>query len=200
MRYADDYRTMIQVVDGQMRTGILEALDEQIGIGDGTGENFTGLLATPGVRWVAFVTDTLTTLRRARTVLESAGERVTGVALHPNDIERLDLMREDGATGGFLVTDNGFYTRLFGHVGAGTAAPPVIGSQHVPEGSAILRDWSTTLLQIKESDHTLAATQGLDEAGQVMFSRNLMRLRAEGRYSFDALRPATLAVADLTAA
>jgi hypothetical protein len=106
-------------------------------------------------------------------------------------------MREDGATGGFLVTSE-VWERIFGP-GAGSRVAAV-GSQHVPEGQAILGDWSTTLLRIKESDHTLAATQGLDELGQDMFERNLMRLRAEGRYSFDVLRPSALAVADLTAA
>src|SRR5680860_1452140 len=59
------------------------------------------------------VTASVTTLRKARTGQEVKGERVTAVAMHPTDIEALDLLREDGATGGFLL-DAGAYERIFG--------------------------------------------------------------------------------------
>lgn len=74
----------------------------------------------------------------------------------------------------------------------------MVGSQHIPAGTAVLGDWRQTLLRIRQSGHSLAATQGAAEDGKDMFAHNLMRLRSEGRYNFDLLRPGALLFADLT--
>lgn len=154
----------------------------------GIGEEWEGILNITGVTNVAFATDTVTTLRKSRTALENKGERVTSVAMNPTDIEALDLLREDGSTGGFLL-DSRAYERIFG---PGVRGVPSVA---VPQGQAIVGDWSLTRLLVRQGAHTLAATQAGD-----LFDKNQMKLRTEGRYGFQLLRPQGLAVVDLTAA
>lgn len=188
LRYLSDHETMINVLGHQMAVGIWEALEEQIVNGDGTGENFTGILEVAGTTDVPFATDVITTLRTARTVLESKGERVTGVAMHPDDVQALDMTREDGATGGFLLGDD-TCRRIFGPGVQGVA------SLAVPEGTAILGDFGQTRLRVRENVSTLSATQ----SGE-LFDRNQVKLRTEGRFGFQVSRPQALAVVALAAA
>lgn len=187
LRYLSDYGTLTQVLESQMCQGILEELERQVVSGSGTDDEFSGLLTTTGATDVPFDTDALTTVRKARTVLANAGEVPTGWVLHPSDMEALELMREDGASGGFLM-DGGAYDTLFG---PGIAR---VQSFAVPQGTAILADWSTLRLLVREGEHTLAATQAGD-----LFQRNQVLIRAEGRYGLVYWRPSAIAVVHLTA-
>jgi HK97 family phage major capsid protein len=186
LRYLADHRSMTQVLDAQMRTGVLRKVEEQLVSGDGLGENFTGILYTTGVTDVGFDTDALTTVRKARTALEAKGENPTAWVVNPSDVEAFDLIREDGATGGFLM-NSGNYEAVFGR---GVSR---VSSLAVPAGTAILADWSQLRLLVRQAEHTLAATQAGD-----LFARNQVMLRAEGRYGIELLRPQAFAVVDLT--
>ncbi|MFK5691368.1 phage major capsid protein [Ornithinimicrobium sp. LYQ92] len=187
IRYAEDHASMMNVLETQMANGIVQAIENLIVNGTGQGEEWEGILTVDGTTQVAFAQDTLTTLRKARTTLESKGERVTAVAMNPNDLEELDMLREDGTAGGFLM-DSGAYDRILGR-----GVSPV-SSLVVPQGTAILGDWGTTGLLIRQGAHTLAATQAGD-----LFDTNRMKLRTEGRFGFEMLRPQALAVVDLLA-
>ena len=187
LRYLTDHASMMQVLDGEMRTGVMRALEAEVVAGDGTGEHFTGILTTTGTTGVTFSSDVLTTVRKARTALESKGESATAWVFHPNDVEGLDLMREDGATGGFLM-NSAAYAAVFGE------GVQRVTSLAVPEGTALLGDWRQTRLRIRENVQTLAATQAGD-----LFDKNQAKLRSEGRFGFELLRPQAMAVVDLTA-
>lgn len=188
IRYASDHASMVQVLDGQMKAGVEEAIERLIVSGSGTGEEWTGILNTSGVLQVSYTTDMVTSLRKARTALENSGQPVTAVAMNPADIEALDLLREDGATGGFLL-DTDAYERIFGR---GVRGVPSLA---VPVGRAIAGNWDATRLKVREGAHTLAATQAGD-----LFDKNQMKLRTEGRFGFKFTQPGALAVVDLTAA
>ncbi|WP_186321666.1 phage major capsid protein [Micrococcus luteus] len=192
-RYMEDHGSLIQVLDHQLRNGIFQTLERQILFGDGSPDQFSGILTTEGVLDVPFAGDMLTSLRRARTALESRQERVTGVAMHPNDVEKLTLLRENGDAGRFLV-DGDVYARIFG--------PDVqaVASLAVPEGSAIVGDWNGARLLVHEGEQALVATQALNENGQDMFERNEVRIRCEGRYAFELIRPGAFAVVHLRGA
>lgn len=77
-----DHSSMMQVVDGEMRQGVIRAVERQVVSGNGTGENFTGILSTTGVIQVPFLTEVPTTIRRARTVLANLGETPTAWVLN----------------------------------------------------------------------------------------------------------------------
>ena len=187
LRYLDDYSQLGSVLDVEMQAGVLETLEEQIASGDGEGENFTGILQTTGVTDVPFATDILTTIRKARTALAAKGETATAWVFNPADLEALDLMRENGANGGFLL-DSAAADTVFG--------PGIerVSSLAVPAGTAILGDFTKVRIRVRQGAHTLAATQAGD-----LFDKNQVKLRGEGRFGVDVIRPQAFAVVHLTA-
>jgi|GEM_PF-4019478 len=187
IRYATDHASMVQVLDGQMQAGLLETIERLVVSGTGADEEWKGILNTTGVTQVAFANDMVTTLRKARTTLENKGQPITAVAMNPLDIEELDLLREGGTTGGFLL-DTDAYERIFG---TGVRGVPSLA---VPQGKAIAGNWDVTRLMVRENAHTLAATQAGD-----LFDKNQMKLRTEGRFGFKFTQPGGLAVVDLVA-
>lgn len=187
LRYISDYTSMVEVLGTQMRGGVLSALEAQVVAGDGTGENFTGLLNMTGVLDVTFTGDVLTTLRRAVTVLQGKNEAPTAWVLNPTDAESIQLTREEGTTGGFLFGSQYAQGAVFGGVSQ------VVVSPAVPAGIALLADWRQFRLGVREAENTLAATQAGD-----LFETNRVKLRTEGRYGFKALRPQAAAVVHLS--
>jgi len=71
-RILSDHDDLIRVIDDQMLRYLLEELEDQISAGDGTGENFTGLLHTSGTLATSYATSIPATLRAARLQLETA--------------------------------------------------------------------------------------------------------------------------------
>ncbi|GEA79864.1 phage major capsid family protein [Cellulomonas uda] len=96
-------------------------------------------------------------------------------------------MREDGATGGFLMNSAAADTVF----GPGIRRVPSLA---VPAGTALLADWSQVRLRVREDAQTLAFHQ----SGE-LFKYNLVQLRTEGRYGIEIRRPQAFAVVDLTA-
>jgi HK97 family phage major capsid protein len=187
LRYLDDYDNLAGVLDSQMVDAVLDVLEAQIVNGTGEGEFFTGILNTTGVTDVPFTTDVLTTIRHARTVLGNKAENPTAWVFNPTDLEALDLMREDGTTGGFLMNSTAADTVF----GPGLRRVPSLA---VPAGTAILADWSQVRLRVREDAQTLAFFQ----SGE-LFKYNLVQLRTEGRYGIEIRRPQAFAVVHLTA-
>lgn len=191
VRYLDDHTSVIEVLQSQMAAGVFEKIEDLIVNGSGDGEEWEGILEVAGTTPVGFQGDIVKTLRKARTALETKGERVTAVAMNPADVEYLDLLREDqDNTGGFLL-DGAAYERIFG---PGVQGIPTVA---VPQGVAIVGDWSTTRLLVRQGVHTLAANQGSDGDAGDLFAQNLVRFRTEGRYGFQLTRPQALAVVEL---
>lgn len=187
IRFASDHASMIDVLNTQLVMGVWEEIERLVINGGfpsiGTEDEWLGLLGLAGsLTSVPYIGDMVSTLRRARTVLESKGEKVTAVAMHPQDAEALDMTREDGDTGGFLL-DTDAYARIFG--------PGVHGvtSLAVPQGVAFVGDWSTLRLRIRQNAHTLAATQAGD-----LFEKNQVKLRTEGRFGLEVRRPQAMAL------
>ena len=182
-RYLQDHTEAVALLEFEMAYGVLTALEEQVLSGDGTGENITGVLSTTGVSQVAFATDAVTTLRRARTALDVKEEAPSAWVFHPADAEALDLLRENGTTGDFLTLN-----RVLGTI-------PFVTSNAVPAGQALLGDWRQVQLLVRESSRIDVNTGGDD-----LFKKNQVMLRAEMRLGFYLRRPQALAVVDLTAA
>ena len=180
-RYFADHGNLIRFLQSEMEAGIRSALQTQIISGDGSGENLTGILATPGIESVAFASDALSTIRRALTVLQSSGVTPNALVMHPVDLEALDLLRDGGSTGRFLLGDPG----------TGSAETiwriPRVPSTEIQQGTAILADWDQSQLVVRED-----ATVALDRSGD-NFTKNLVTMRVEGRFGFAVLRPGSFA-------
>jgi HK97 family phage major capsid protein len=179
-------------LNGEMAAGVLDAIEYQAVSGDGSGENMTGILHTPGTTAVPFATDVVTSLRKAQTAMQALGEVPTGWALSPDDAEAIDLLRW-GTSGGFLSGGYENDAKVAGGSSDNVFGPyPRVVSPSVPAGTAILADWSQLKLFVREQMRI-----DLDASG-ALFQHNQIQLRAESRVGVGILRPQSFAVIDLT--
>lgn len=181
-RFFTDTIELERFLQSEMEHGLLTALETQIVQGDGTGENLLGILATSGTFSSPYTSNLPTTLRKARTALEVAGEIPTAWALHPAEAETIDLLRE-GADGAFL--NGNFAANILG-------ALPVVPTVAVPPGVALLCDWNLLQLVVREE-----ARLDADRSGD-LFRTNMVQMRVEGRYGFAVRR--TTAICKVTLA
>lgn len=192
LRLFADHNDLRMFLDNEMHGGVLDALEAQIASGSGVGENMTGILNTSGVATVAFATDMLTTIRKGLTLMQSTGVANGGnlsLLINPTDLEALDLLRADGATGQYLIGDPA------GDSLATLWTIPRVPSTSVAAGTALLGDFATGAQIIVRENSTLA----VDTSGD-LFTHNQALLRAEGRFGLAVKRPANFAILDLSAA
>ena len=187
-RLLQDYAELQSWLISELYQGLLDALETQVLSGNGTGENFEGVLNASGTTAVAFNTDVLTTLRSALTTFENVGVQPTAWVLNPSDAAAIDLLREETTpslfvTGGYLHGPAGS-ANVFGDV-------PRLISPRVPAGTALLADWSKVRLFTRGG----ILTQLNPFAG---FATNTTLLRSEMRIGMGLLRPSDFAVITLT--
>lgn len=185
-RALSDAAQIQTLIDQFLRYGLAETTEDQILTGDNIGENFEGILATSGTQGQAWDTDLLTTTRKARTLVRTVGRaRPTAFVFHPNDNERIDLLRN-------LAGD--FY---FGGPSSTPSAPlwglPRVESEAMPEGTGMVADWRMAVLWDREE----AAIQVSDSHAD-FFVRNLVAILAEMRAAFGVIRPTAFVEIDLT--
>lgn len=168
------------LINDELRADIAEVEETQILRGDGEGENLPGILSTSGIQQQAFDTDIFTTVRRAITKARVVGRVVpNAVALSPEDVETVDLARENGGSGAFL--------------GAGPFALgprtlwglPIIESEAIEAGRGLVGDFSKAVLWDRQQT-TITMTDSHDD----FFIRNLVAVLAEERVAFGVTRPA----------
>jgi HK97 family phage major capsid protein len=186
---ASQIRTMI---DNFLTYGLEEELEDQIINGDGTGEDFEGVLEVSGIQAQAWDTNLLVTTRKAKTKVRTVGRATaTAYLFNPADNERIDLLRDDAGgagTGSFLFgspAGNQLQT-LWGL--------PRVESEAVPSGVGIVADWRQAVLWDREQ----AAIQ-VSDAHEDYFVRNLVAILAEMRAAFGIMRPKAFVTIDLTA-
>ncbi|MGH3965093.1 MAG: phage major capsid protein [Pseudonocardiaceae bacterium] len=184
-RLLADHRNLETFLTSEMEEGLQRVLEEQIVSGSGTGENLTGLLNTSGILTQSWNTDLINTLRKAITAMEVIGETPTAWAMHPADVEVLDMLADNEARHFW----DGPQRQL-------TTAPlwslPVVKSTAIPTGTAVLGDWKHLRLVVRQD-----ATLDFDRSG-VLFQKNQFQARLEGRYGVAVLRPSAFCTVDLT--
>lgn len=191
IRLLEDHRELERWLHDEMVEGVLDALEQQVVSGTGSGENLVGLLTVAGTTAVPFAVDKVTSLRKARTSLQLLGESPDAVVLNPLDAEDVDLTRW-GAQGGFLLDGYTDTNASSGNVFGGSAIQRVI-SPSVPAGTAIVGDWQQLRLYVRQD-----VRLQIDTGGE-LFSHNQVVFRAEGRFGLGILRPSAFAIVDLTA-
>jgi HK97 family phage major capsid protein len=177
-----------------MVTGLAEAVAAQALTGDGTGENLTGITTASGIQVQAFVTDALITIRKSITALENLGLEAGLIVMHPSTWESIELLRENGATGGYLLGPSGQLPmdrakrQIWG--------VPVALSTGVTAGAGakalVIARGAVTLFH----DGVVEVKWGLvgDD-----FARNQVRCRAEGRFQMGVLLPSGVVCATVAA-
>lgn len=186
-----DAGQMQTLIDGFLRYGVDEELEDQMVLGDGTGENFEGLLNISNLTTQAWDTNELVTTRKAKTKVRVVGRATpTAYLLNPYDWETIQLIRADagGTEGPFMFggpsgqQDNALWNL------------PVVECESVPQGTGYVGDFKTLILWDREQTGVQITDSHND-----FFVRNLVAILAEARAAFGCLRPASIVEFDLSA-
>jgi HK97 family phage major capsid protein len=166
------------MIDGFLRDGITEELEDQIVQGDGNSPNFTGIINDANILSQAFATDLLTTVRKARTAIRTTGKRVvpTAIGMSPATWEVIDLLQD---------AEQRYY--FGGPMAMGTPrlwGLPVIESEAFPDATGVVGDFREGLLFDRESTMIRVSESHSD-----FFIRNISVILAEGRYGFGIRYP-----------
>lgn len=184
-RVLSDAAQLRTLIDAFLGYGLEEEVEDQIILGDGDGEDFTGILATDGVQEQPFVEDLLVTARKAITKVRKNGRaNVSAFVLSPEDNERFDLIRNNNGD---------FY--FGGPAGMGVSTlwgRPRVESEAVPQGTMIAADWKWAVMW----DRMAAGIRVFDQHADFA-ARNLVMILAELRAAFGIIRPPAFCLVDL---
>ena len=177
------------IIDNELMYGLRLQEDAQILSGSGTGENLTGILNTTGIQtynWSSGaysatpgLSDTKAdALRRAATLSFLAYYEPTGVVLHPNDWEDIELSKD--GNGAYVVAVSvalGGEQRLW--------RIPVVDTPAIAEGTALVGAFGTgAQIYDRESPSIRISEQHSD-----FFVRNAIVILAEQRLALAVKRP-----------
>lgn len=176
------------LINDELRKDIAETEENQILLGDGTGENLPGILTTSGIQSQAFDTDIFVTVRKALTKARTVGRVVpNAIVLNPTDVEVVDLARE--TAGGKFFSGGPFSTgprTLWG--------VPVLESEAITAGRGLLGDFSKAVLWDRQQ-----TTVTMTDSHADFFIRNMVAILAEERVAFGVTRPAAFVDVDTAA-
>lgn len=157
------------VIDAQLMRNLDAAKENMILNGSGQGAEPLGILNAPGLQEQDFDTDILTTVRKARTKIDTAGFTPTALVVSALDAEAIDLLQATNGTyyGGGPVAP-GITPSLWG--------VPIVVSNKVEQGTALMGDWASIHLLQVEGPNIRVFDQHKDYA-----EFNGLYLRAEER-------------------
>jgi HK97 family phage major capsid protein len=171
------------IIDNELLYGLRLQEDAQILTGDGVGENLTGILETSGIQtynWSAGLVgdNKADAIRRAATLSFLAYYEPTGVVLHPNDWEDIELSKDDN--GQYLVAVSvamGGEPKLW--------RIPVVDTPAMTEGTALVGAFGTGA-QLYDREQ---ASIRISEQHADFFVRNAIVVLAEQRLALAVKRP-----------
>lgn len=174
------------IIDNELMYGLRLLEDNQILNGDGVGENLLGVLNTPNIQQYAWsdgenspVADTKAdALRRAATLSFLAYYEPSGVVLHPNDWEDIELTKDQN--GQYLIAVSvamGGEPRVW--------RMPVIDTPAMTNGKALVGAFGTGA-QLYDREE---ASIRISEQHSDFFIRNAIVILAEQRLALAVKRP-----------
>lgn len=186
-RALSDAAQIRTLIDNFLEYGLEEELEDQIVNGDGTGEDFEGILSVTGVQAQAWDTNLFVTARKAKRKVRTVGRaQATAFLLNPEDNERIDLAMD--------ANDRFYGNGPFGLGPDVLWGIPRIETEALAPGTGLCGDFRQAVLWDREQ----AAIQ-VSDSHEDFFVRNLVAILAEMRAAFGVLRPKAFVVMDLTA-
>lgn len=182
-----DVAALEGLINDELRVDIAEAEEGQILAGNGSGENFTGILNWSGVQTQAFATDLFTSIRKGITKARTVGRvNPTGIVMNPADAETVDLTKD---------ADGRYYYGGPFSIGQRTLwSLPVVESETQPAGEVLLGDFSKAVIWDREQ-----TTVTMTDSHADFFIRNMVAILAEERLAFAVTRPTAFVKVDITA-
>lgn len=178
----NDSTQLKSYIDSRLIYGLKLAEDEQVLYGDGLGENLQGILTQAGIQtynWSAGnVGDTkIDAVRRAMTKALVAHYPVSGVVLHPNDWEDIELAKgSDGHYIWVIVTEGG-QQRLW--------RAPVVVTTAINQDDFLTGAFEMGTALWDREEAAIRVTDSHDD----FFTKNLWAILAEERLCQTIYRP-----------
>lgn len=193
-RALSDAAQIRTLIDTFLRYGLEEELEDQMISGDGTGENFEGILNVTGTQAQAFDTDIFVTLRKAKTKAQVVGRaRNLTLLQNPEDAETQDLIRDNqGRYIGAGPYASSSFGSLFGPTSDTVWGMQRVVTEAVPAGTGIVGDFRWAMLWDREQAAVMLSDSHAD-----FFTRNLVAALAELRAGFGVIRPAAFVITEL---
>jgi HK97 family phage major capsid protein len=174
------------IIDNELMYGLRLLEDNQILNGDGVGENLLGVMNTPNIQTYAWsdgaalpVKDTKAdAIRRAATLSFLAYYEPSGVVLHPNDWEDIELTKDEN--GQYLIAVSvamGGEPRVW--------RMPIIDTPAMAEGTGLVGAFGTAA-QLYDREQ---ASIRISEQHSDFFVRNAIVILAEQRLALAVKRP-----------
>lgn len=176
-------------INNKLLLGLALEEEEQLLIGDGTGQNLLGLIpqATPLQSSRVRATDTrIDVVRRAMGQIRLAEYRATGIMMHPDDWEEIELTK----------TDEGSYVwaNPRGLLGPTLWGLPVVDTTALNPGEFLVGNFKQAATIWDRED----AVIDLSTDDRDNFIRNLVTIRAEKRLGLEVSREEALVFGDFT--
>lgn len=183
-----DSPSLEQWIADEMIYGLGTKVEFEVLLGDGTAGHLRGILNTSGIQSQPAGPDVVTTVRSAITKVQTAGYSPGAVVLNPLDWERAETLRT--TTGGSFDFAPGAPVdsaaqRLWG--------VPVALSSTITAGVAAVLDTSAVAIDTDAFGIRVDWRDTSDDD----FQRNLMRVRAEGRFGVSVFQAAAVCRVDL---
>jgi HK97 family phage major capsid protein len=174
------------IIDNELMYGLRLLEDNQILNGDGVGENLLGVLNTPNIQEYAWSSGAVTpvpdtkadALRRAATLSFLAYYEPSGIVVHPNDWEDIELTKD--ANGQYLIAVSvamGGEPRVW--------RMPIVDTPAMTEGTALVGAFGTGA-QLYDREQ---ASIRISEQHSDFFVRNAIVILAEQRLALAVKRP-----------
>ena len=174
------------LINDELRLDVAEAEEGQILGGDGTGENFTGILNWSGIQTQTFSTDVFQTARKAITKARTVGRvNPTAILVSPAVAETIDLAQD---------ANDRYYYGGPQAIGPRTLwGKPVVESETMPDTHILVGDFSKAVLWDREQ-----TTVTMTDSHADFFIRNMVAILAEERCAFAVTRPKAFVKAALS--
>lgn len=177
--------------------GVESRLQYQMIRGDGSAPNLRGVLNTPNIQTQTFASSIVETALRAQTAVtldfddidgdDGGGAEPTAYVMNPLDWQEFQLARDE---------EGRFYWGGPSVIGPRSLwSLPVITTQAVPRGRPIVADWRFARLWDRQQIIVRFFEQNRDYA-----ERNMVLVRAEGRFGFGLIRPQAFVEFEMEAA
>lgn len=179
-RAAADAGQVRTLVDGFLRYGLNEELEDQMINGSGSGENFTGILQSSPLTVGSAGTDIDAIVDAIKSVRVTGRRRPTALVIHPNDWYSAGFLTAKDSQGNYLIGDPRASVEQLNTLWG----LQVVTSEAVTENTALVGDFRQAVLWEREGIDVLVSDQHAD-----FFTRNLLAILAEMRAAFGVLDP-----------
>jgi HK97 family phage major capsid protein len=174
-----DAPAMRSYVQGRMTIFLQLAEENQLLNGSGVAPALEGIYTNAGIQTQAKGADTIPdAIYKAATKVEvNSFLSASGVVIHPNDWQRVRLLKD--STGNYLFGSpmSGDIERIFGY--------PVVKTQATAEGTALVGAFDTAAMVLRRTGISFAVSTEHSD----FFITNKLMLRIEERLAFPIFRP-----------